>query len=230
MLQPCTHSLFPRVVRTVDSQRTYSVLQSDSESASGQKQSAGCRRGVQKGWRGVRHTLGPGKRSRAAIQPRPTHQLLLRCAHAHTQTKKQIYDVHGPEAAREAASRGGGGGGGFHGHPFGGPGAGMTPEELFEFLFTGQAPARRGGGMRFRGGPGFRFHTNFGGASPFADMRAQQRAQRHRRAQHAHQAAGGGGGFFSLLQFLPLLFILFSVLMGGWSSPEFSVRLHDMRV
>jgi DnaJ-class molecular chaperone len=95
-------------------------------------------------------------------------------------TKRQIYDVHGKDASRTAGSGGGGA------SPFGarGPFAGgadeMTPEELFEFLFTGRPPQRgvcvcarvhglwcspcTHAGMR-RSAP--RSREQFGGAFPF---------------------------------------------------------------
>lgn len=53
-------------------------------------------------------------------------------------TKKQIYDVHGPDAARQADSNGGRGPSPFGGMGGHGGGGDMTPEELFEFLFTGR--------------------------------------------------------------------------------------------
>ena len=137
-------------------------------------------------------------------------------------TKKQVYDVHGAEGVKSQASHSnpfGGGGGGFGGRGMHFDGDQMSPEELFEFLFTGRPPRRRGGAQQQHQMPrGAQFH--FGG-SPFGAPPRRQAQQQHDAQQRQQQS-----GFMSLLQFLPILFLFFAVLFSNASfrAPEFSLH------
>eukprot|EP01114_Cavostelium_apophysatum_P011207 TRINITY_DN25412_c0_g1_i1.p1 TRINITY_DN25412_c0_g1~~TRINITY_DN25412_c0_g1_i1.p1 ORF type:complete len:378 (-),score=62.86 TRINITY_DN25412_c0_g1_i1:30-1163(-) len=88
----------------------------------------------------------------------------------------------------------------------------LTPEEIFQMFFGGQIPRSRNGG-----GP---FATYSFGHDPdreYAQRQRQRAAQRHAQAQPREE---GSSFLATLLQFLPLILILFFSFFAGSSSRE----------
>lgn len=119
--------------------------------------------------------------------------------------KRTIYDRYGEE---DPDNRGGGMGGmrgrggnmHFNGQE-------VNPEDIFNMFFGGGMPGGMGGGM---GGPGFRVYTTgmgpgfaFGGMHPNMQRARRQQQQQHQQQQQPDGILG------QLVQFLPLLMILF---------------------
>jgi hypothetical protein len=138
--------------------------------------------------------------------------------------KKQIYDVHGAEGVRNAATqsvrwwrpRGGG-----RRHAL--CGDGLTPEELFEFLFTGRAPRRRHGGAARR--------RHACAARSFILAAAIRSCFRTRqRFQRAHpRASASCGGQRAVVEAAAAAAADVVSLLGvcaqcSWSSPAFSLH------
>jgi curved DNA-binding protein CbpA len=114
------------------------------------------------------------------------------------QSKRNMYDQLGHDADVDSAHRGQQGfPGGFNGFQHGDM-HGVSPEDIFSFLFTNAGP-----GMRQRGG--FRTHTfNFGGHP----------AQQERQGQRQQQQAGG------IMQSLPMLLMIAFFLLSSFSGSQ----------
>lgn len=127
--------------------------------------------------------------------------------------KRTIYDRYGEEDPDNRG--GGGGGGGFPGGMRRGNmhfnGQEVSPEDIFNAFFGGQA-GMAGMGM---GGPGFRVYTSGMGGPGFAFHGGMPRQRRgggaqQQRARQQQEEEPIGGGIAQLLQLLPL-FILFAL-------------------
>jgi curved DNA-binding protein CbpA len=113
--------------------------------------------------------------------------------------KRSIYDRYGEE---DPDQRGGGMRGGHRGAHF--HGQDVSPEDIFNMFFGGMQPGAAGGGF---GGPGVRvYSTGFGPGFAFGGMNHPNMARQRAQQQQQQQDSGLLG---QLLQFLPLMMILF---------------------
>lgn len=122
--------------------------------------------------------------------------------------KRKIYDTYGEE---DPDNRGGGMGGGMRGR--GGNmhfnGQEVNPEDIFNMFFGGGMPGGAGG-MGGMGGPGFRVYTSgMGPGFAFGGMNPNMHQRRRQQQQHQQQQQQPEGILGQLVQFLPLLMILF---------------------
>lgn len=159
-------------------------------------------------------------------------------------SKRKIYDMTGSDPDSRSAGMGGAGGGpgagfrhagfgpgmgggfpGFQGFPQGGAGGGIN-EDLLNMLFgMGGLGGMGGNGFSFQfGGNGFPNNGFYYSNTPGMNARrraAQQQQQRQRRANGGATGTNGGNANESwsqyIIQFLPLLIILLSIIINSFS-------------
>lgn len=135
--------------------------------------------------------------------------------------KREIYDQYGHDndTVNHTNGSGGGGPGGF---PFRGGGQEVSPEEIFNMFFQGA-------------GPGFQAHFGRGGFNSFyfggpggGSANARRRAQQEYQQQQGRNNQNGQSPniFQTILQFLPIILMLFMTL-SNYSGSSYNTPLYS---